>query len=371
MPLIKSFFPGLFFLLLFFGGFFFCDISSTRAATLYYNNATLDNNWGTLGNWWNDAGFSDPASGFPVPGDDVIVSENVFSNSEPDPTVNTLTVTLGEVDIFLTVTNGATFNGFSSYASGTITGDVTFNESSFNGGTVDGDATFNDGSFNGGAVTHDATFNNDSYNDGTVDGNATFYDDSTNSNTITGNATFNDGSFNEDVVDGDATFNDNSFNDGGVNGNATFNDSSANHGNVSGDAAFNDASSNSGTVLGTITFGGTPAQPSSEDNEPQAATITSWKGEVYQKLGATCPRRLRITIRGKDFSKKADVRIGNTKALSLNKKNSHKLIANFCLTKLLKVQTSPRRTLSITNPHAEIEKSKKKFDLIKILSQQP
>lgn len=46
---------------------------------LYYNNATLDSEWNTLGNWWNDAVFSDPALALPTAGDDLEIWQPVLT----------------------------------------------------------------------------------------------------------------------------------------------------------------------------------------------------------------------------------------------------------------------------------------------------
>ena len=46
---------------------------------LYYNNATLDSEWNTLGNWWNDAVFTDPALALPTPGDDLEIWQPVLT----------------------------------------------------------------------------------------------------------------------------------------------------------------------------------------------------------------------------------------------------------------------------------------------------
>ena len=290
--------------------FLFLSVSSAQAATLYYN-AAVDNDWNTLGNWWTDAGFTTPAISFPSTSDDVIVSENVDSNTGPAASVNMMTVGGASnpyTAISVIVANGAILND-SSYNNGTVTGDATFNDSSYNLNTVTGDATFNDSSFNVSFVTGNATFNDLSYNPGvvsgnavfnyaslrtinlnnsqqwgtvngttkgsdglsitkfifndssqnigTVPGNAIFNDLSFNSNgSVSGNATFNDSSYNDATVSGNATFNDLSYNNNAtVSGNATFNDSSYNdEGSISGDATFNNSSYNRGIISGNATF---------------------------------------------------------------------------------------------------------------------
>lgn len=46
---------------------------------LYYNNFTLDSEWNTLGNWWNDAAFTEPALALPTAGDDLEIWQPVLT----------------------------------------------------------------------------------------------------------------------------------------------------------------------------------------------------------------------------------------------------------------------------------------------------
>ena len=149
------------------------------------------------------------------------------------------------------------FNDTSTYNSGTLNGDATFNDVSNNTGTVSGNATFDDNAYNnGGTITGNATFNGSSNNQtGTVSGSATFNGSSHNDSTVSTNATFNDSSYNSyttGVVSTDATFNDSSYNAGTVAYNATFNGSSSNQGVVGSLTTFND---NSGCTA-AATFNG-------------------------------------------------------------------------------------------------------------------
>ena len=149
------------------------------------------------------------------------------------------------------------FNDVSTYNSGTLNGDATFNDVSNNTGTVSGNATFDDNAYNnGGTITGNATFNGSSNNQtGTVSGSATFNGSSHNDSTVSGNATFNSSSYNSyttGVVSTDATFNGTSYNAGTVAYNATFNGSSSNQGVVGSLTTFND---NSGCTA-TATFNG-------------------------------------------------------------------------------------------------------------------
>ena len=259
----------------------------------FYFNGAVDGDWQTLGNWWMDDQFTIPATALPTGADDVVASAKISINTGSEPTIENFTInnttnqqiiTDPSLEINITVTGVATFNGntfhtstitgnaiFNDYAfnnQGTINGDCVFNSSSANDfGTVSGNATFNDSSYNNyGTVTGDATFNDGSFNNSSVGGNATFNDSSYNNYgngidnaTITGDATFNDNSINNGIVTGNATFNNYSYNNGTVEGNATFNNNSYNNGAgvVNGNATFNDNSDNAfGTVNGSLIVGG-------------------------------------------------------------------------------------------------------------------
>jgi len=121
-------------------------------ATLYFNGA-VDDAWTTLGNWWLDAGHTQPAGRLPTSDESVVASATITASGQ---TVVDFTLTSGSLSGTLTVTGVATFNGFSANG-GTVTGNATFNNDSANFGTVSGDATFNDSSFNDGTVTGNAT----------------------------------------------------------------------------------------------------------------------------------------------------------------------------------------------------------------------
>ena len=122
-------------------------------ANLYYN-AAVDATWDTLGNWWNDAAFTDPALALPADGDDVYLGAAMSSG----PSVS---VTLNHIYVADASTGGGSFG---VNFSGAI-GDATFNNNSYNFfGTVTGNATFNGGSSNQGIVAGNATFNDNSLN---------------------------------------------------------------------------------------------------------------------------------------------------------------------------------------------------------------
>jgi hypothetical protein len=132
--------------------------SAVQAVTLYFNGA-VDDDWTEVGNWWLDAGHTEPAGRLPASDESVVATANITASGQ--------TV----VDFTL---NDPEPNGFLLSGTLTVTGDATFNGNSANVGTVTGDATFNDGSANDGTVTGDATFNGNSANYGFVFGTATF-----------------------------------------------------------------------------------------------------------------------------------------------------------------------------------------------------
>jgi hypothetical protein len=262
-------------------------------ANMYFNSGAAGGGWETLGNWFMNAGFTDPAVSLPTSSDSVFLF-GWPTNSGPQPTVVNLT-TEANVDMDITVTGTAVFNacgvgggytltntGLATFdggtSNGTVTGNATFttgaqNQGTVGGnatfttgaqnqGTVGGNATFSDNSYNyNGTVSGNATFNDYSYQNGTVGGDATFYDYAQNGNTVSGNATFNDSSWsNYGTVNGIATFNDNSYIDDGSMSDATFNDKSRmNGGTVGGNATFNDRSYvTGGSFNGGLTISGDP-----------------------------------------------------------------------------------------------------------------
>ena len=148
----------------------------SAAATLYFNGA-VDGDWATVGNWWLDAGHTEPAGRLPTSADSVVATASITASGQTvvDFTMNDPNGDAWYVLGTLTVTGMATLNGFAEFVV-TLAGDATFNDSSSNNGTVTGNATFNDSSSNNGTVTGNATFNDSSANgiDGTVTGTATF-----------------------------------------------------------------------------------------------------------------------------------------------------------------------------------------------------
>lgn len=200
--------------------------SKVQAAPVYWFNNAVNTSPLELGNYWLNAGLTNPALSLPD------------FNSEP-----------------INIVAGATFNG-----------DAIFNLSATNAGIVTGNAVFNNNSVNvypTGQVNGNAIFYNDSVNNGTIYGDAFFYDNSLHEqanaygditfydNAICsisnnyGYATFNDSSTNIGGLETDATFNDNSVAYVFIDGNVIFNDNSINSSSIYGDATFNDNSENS------------------------------------------------------------------------------------------------------------------------------
>jgi hypothetical protein len=185
--------------------------------TLYFN-AAVDNDWGELGNWWQDQDCTIPASALPAPTDDVVILSTIELLGA-DRTVSTAVVENGLAfyDYELTVTNGATFFGSGYiFSDCTVNANCIFNDFSENGGIINGNVVFNDFS------------KNYEYNGNTqINGNAVFNDNSINYSTVNGNAVFKHNSYMEEdfsyygYVTGDAFFYDNSYNKGGIVGGVT------------------------------------------------------------------------------------------------------------------------------------------------------
>lgn len=222
--------------------------------TLYFN-AAQDNDWGNLNNWWNDSGFTDPATSIPTPYDNVVVSGNVYLDTAFNTAyVNQLTVVgqggnPGDFGSYIQTAinvgafNRATFNG-ASLNYGTINADVTFNDFSIAGvPVIDMSLTFGYGMING-----DVTFTATTANYGTIDGSATFNGDYGNAGLINGTAVFHDATSNPGEVVGHATFYENTHN-GGFFGFSP---------NVAGDADVYFPSNNpiDGVVTGNVSYHG-------------------------------------------------------------------------------------------------------------------
>jgi ELWxxDGT repeat protein/uncharacterized repeat protein (TIGR03803 family) len=90
----------------------------------------------------------------------------------------------------------------------------------------------------------------------------------------------------------------------------------------------------------------------------EKAKIDSWKSEIITDQ-SQCPEKLKLTIKGKNLSKSATVKIGSKEASSVDKKSSKELIAKFCLSKL----QGGKKTITVKNPDADAVKAKKRIDL--------
>ncbi|NLC30805.1 MAG: hypothetical protein GX765_02010, partial [Candidatus Moranbacteria bacterium] len=87
-----------------------------------------------------------------------------------------------------------------------------------------------------------------------------------------------------------------------------------------------------------------------ESEEIRKAKIISWKALRYEKPDLKCVQRLKLEIKGKYFEKGAEVKIGNLKAFDVDRKSSKKIVAKFCIEKLLENQTNRKRNISVANP---------------------
>lgn len=101
-----------------------------------------------------------------------------------------------------------------------------------------------------------------------------------------------------------------------------------------------------------------------EEEDVEKASITSWKASLRENTkGVSCPVKVRLEIKGKRFDKRAEVKIGGTKAASVERQSSKKIIAKFCQKDLLSVKTDPKRTVKVINPGADVAEARKKIDI--------
>jgi hypothetical protein len=117
-------------------------LGATAVARTMYFNGAVDGDWSELGNWWLDAGHTVAAPSLPAAGDSVIAFASITSNSGSEPTVVDLTMQNEDLEIPITVTGMATFNG-SAINQSTVTGNATFNDGSATFGFVTGTVTCN------------------------------------------------------------------------------------------------------------------------------------------------------------------------------------------------------------------------------------
>ncbi|MCX6765943.1 MAG: peptidoglycan-binding protein [Candidatus Moranbacteria bacterium] len=108
----------------------------------------------------------------------------------------------------------------------------------------------------------------------------------------------------------------------------------------------------------------TEEEENDDEDENEKASISSWKAYKYEdQTSKLCKDKLKLEIKGKHFDGDAEVKIGNHEAFSVDKKSSKKIVAKFCMNKLLDNQASRKRTVSVTNPHTDKEKADKKINL--------
>lgn len=211
-------------------------------ATFYFNGV-VGGNWNTLSNWWQDSGFSIPATSLPTIVDDVIAYGGVGTNlfTVANLTINNYSESaLVLLGISFTVTDTITFNGYVVVGFGSLLNGnfICNNVSNLEDTIISGNATFND---------------NSSCYTSTVVGNATFNDDSyALESSISGNAIFNGARSNGDAKSVSTT----------IGGNATFlngaylENPTSNPNIVAGTMYFDIASMKSQMVLGFLTGGG-------------------------------------------------------------------------------------------------------------------
>jgi hypothetical protein len=118
---------------------------------LYFNNAEEDSDWNTLGNWWLNEEFTDPADSLPGMLDSVYFSGyDMATNTGEDPSIAYLYFDGNENTFALdiTVSEGAYFEGYIAFT-GTLAGNAVFDDDSFNNWNISASAWFYDNSFNG------------------------------------------------------------------------------------------------------------------------------------------------------------------------------------------------------------------------------
>lgn len=218
-------------------------------ATLYFNGA-VDDQWSEIGNWWEDAAHTIPASGVPAVGDhgdSVVVTASMSGSGFGSRTLVNFTAD-GNINIAVSivVTGLAKFDNGVNYSGSLITGNAEFNDNSLAySTTITGNLTLNDNA-NASSVTVTGNVTLYGYailsSGSTVTGDVTAYDSSSvNISSGTGNITLYDdaitagvGSFEAWV--GDVTYYDDSAlaqNPVQVDGKITFRDRSRLRQNIS------------------------------------------------------------------------------------------------------------------------------------------
>lgn len=206
--------------------------------TLYFHGS-VDTDWNTLGNWWEDASGTIPASSLPTPSDDVQILAPVLTNSGPPAVVNDFFLTGTNFGIALTCVNlTSTPDSFFLLASSIVCNNATV------GGEIQGNFSCSQLSCpESGGITStavvvcvNATFAGSSYTQGTLtaSGLITASDYAQLSGVIYGTCDCGGNVAVFDQIDGDLTLRGNAVigydgdqPNGYVNGNVVMEDSSA------------------------------------------------------------------------------------------------------------------------------------------------
>ncbi|MDD5084314.1 MAG: peptidoglycan-binding protein [Candidatus Moranbacteria bacterium] len=96
--------------------------------------------------------------------------------------------------------------------------------------------------------------------------------------------------------------------------------------------------------------------------DTQKTGITSWKAFLVQDKSG-CSQKLKLEIKGDHFKRGAKVMIGEHDASSVEFSSSKKLIARFCVDKLLTRDVLSRKAIYVKNPDVEVRRADKKIDL--------
>lgn len=168
-------------------------------AIKYYNNAA-DTSLLNTGNWWNDAGFTDPAGSVPSVGDDAVITADAASGSI---SVDNITIsggtfaTTADAGVAAIITTGATIDVGASITAPII--------------TVSGTAALNSGTLLSGAVSISGSIENNAE----VIGSLALSGAAANLATVTGNLTNSGSGNNGGAVSGNYTITSNGTNLGG------------------------------------------------------------------------------------------------------------------------------------------------------------
>jgi len=112
-----------------------------------------------------------------------------------------------------------------------------------------------------------------------------------------------------------------------------------------------------------------PAENTNDNIDPapsvayHKAHITSWKAYRYEDPNKSCESRLKLIIRGRHFGKDTQVKIGRKLASSVDVAYSRKIVAKYCLDKLLKAQVDDNRKITVKNLGTSADKASKRLDL--------